>query len=244
MLTITILMAAIRDVAKTLGADDLAKRIQRNAIAFEDRRGNERLRIECGESTKDFFETYIQGGKADMAAAKPDTTEEYHIFATYAEIRKRIDEQMHGHASSSAKEDYLQKLWDKVGQLKVIRIKINSEDQAYEIFETVNARGLDLSVADLLKNLIFRKIKVKQSGEDPAMKMWSEIEQNVESADSQLTRFLRYYWLSKYSFVTERDLFKAIKQEVQDHGDFLRNLSDGSNMFNLLWCGPLLFRHT
>ncbi|MDH8153104.1 DUF262 domain-containing protein, partial [Klebsiella pneumoniae] len=36
--------------------------------------------------------------------------------------------------------------------LKVIYITVNDEDEAYTIFETLNARGLNLSYADLIKN--------------------------------------------------------------------------------------------
>ena len=34
-------------------------------------------------------------------------------------------------------------------------MKVLDENVAYEIFESTNARGLDLSIADLLKNYIF-----------------------------------------------------------------------------------------
>ena len=93
---------------------------------------------------------------------------------------------------------------NKLADLIVIRVVIESESDAYEIFETTNARGVDLSVADLLKNLIFRNMKVKVDKDD-AKETWQHIGSNVEaSGNGGLQRFLRYYWLSKQKFVQEK----------------------------------------
>ena len=41
-----------------------------------------------------------------------------------------------------------------VNYLKVILITVKNEDDAYTIFETLNARGMNLSFVDLIKNQI------------------------------------------------------------------------------------------
>jgi hypothetical protein len=125
----------------------------------------------------------------------------------------------------------LQDLRERIGNLQAINISINSEEDAYQIFETTNARNLELSVADLLKNLIFKKIKEK-GGKDLAKETWAEIVSNVEETDTDLKRFLRYFWISKYKFVTEKQLFKAIKREITKWDDFLDDLYNASVDYN------------
>lgn len=237
LLTLTILMAILRDTAKQIGESALANRIQRKALAVEDKRGSMKFTIACGESTKEFFENFVQSDRADMAKAEPKTTEEKHVKSAYAELSKRVIEGLDKLQTRTAKMEYIQGLWDKLSELKIIRIKINTEDEAYDIFETVNARGVELSAADLVKNLIFRTIRPSRSGADPARRMWNEIQENVEETDAQLTRFLRYYWLSKHAFVTERQLFRAIKRETHEYSDFLSDLAVSSRLFRKLVIG-------
>lgn len=45
-------------------------------------------------------------------------------------------------------------------QLLFILIKVEDEVNAYMVFETLNARGLELSSTDLLKNYLFSRIRV------------------------------------------------------------------------------------
>ena len=50
------------------------------------------------------------------------------------------------------------KILTRLEHMRIVKIEVSDEARAYEIFETVNARGADLTVADLLKNTIFREV--------------------------------------------------------------------------------------
>ena len=72
------------------------------------------------------------------------------IKQNYLFLRSKVEPALERYSGKSDKLKYLQKLRNKVSELPIIRIEIASEDDAYEIFETTNARGIDLSIADLL----------------------------------------------------------------------------------------------
>jgi uncharacterized protein with ParB-like and HNH nuclease domain len=222
LLTITIFISVLRDIAKELGASDVAERLQRQCIAFEDRRGEQSFRIECGDSTKAFFEKYIQSGKESISLSEPSTKEEQRIKSNHFDFHAKVTDELKKYSNKEDKLNYLQTLREKISDLLVIDIKIDNEEDAYEIFETVNARGVELSVGDLLKNLIFKKIKA-DGGRDIAKEMWSEIEENIEGTKTELKKFIRYYWISKYSFVTEKKLFREIKKEITDWSKFIED---------------------
>lgn len=114
-------------------------------------------------------------------------------------------------------------LREKISNLVVINIEIKNEDDAYEIFETTNARGVDLSVADLLKNLIFKKIRADEE-KDIAKEVWNDITTNIEETGTELKKYIRYFWLSKKSFVTEKRLFKEVKNKTTDWTELLNQL--------------------
>lgn len=233
MLTTTIFVAVLRDLMRELDQNQ-ANLIQNQDIAILDRKGNESYRVICGDSTKTYFEKYIQKTADNIFNSNPQTTEEIRIQKNYKYFHYNISEELKKKQNKEDQIKLLQELRDSVADLIVIEIEIESEEDAYEIFETTNARGVELSVADLLKNLIFKKIP-KKKDKDLAKELWTEIVNNVSATNTELKRFLRYYWISKYSFVTEKKLFKEIKRVITDWEQFLYDLYDASeNWFQLI----------
>ena len=102
----------------------------------------------------------------------------------------------------------------KVERLKVVRIGVGNPDDAYTVFESVNAKGAALTLADILKSLIFRRVK-KVGDEDIAQKQWDRIQANLDGTGFTLSRFIRYYWLSNFEFLTESKLYSAIKEKLE-----------------------------
>lgn len=233
MLTTTIFIAVIRDLLKDLDSKK-SELIQIQDVAILDRNGNESYRVTCGDSTKSYFEKHIQNTSSPIINSIPKTTEENRIKKNYLFFFNNISDELKKKPTKEDKIKYLQELRERVADLIVIEIEIESEEDAYEIFETTNARGVELSVADLLKNLIFKKIP-KKKDKDLAKDLWTEIVNNISATNTELKKFLRYYWISKYSFVTEKKLFKEIKKEITDWEQFLYDLYDASeDWFNLI----------
>ena len=96
------------------------------------------------------------------------------------------------------------------GNANVIVIEVGDEYDAFVIFETLNDRGLELAVADLVKNYLF-----SLAGErlEAFKKAWGEITLLIGSEN--LTPFLRHLWLSEYQFVRERDVYRDLRQKVK-----------------------------
>ncbi len=127
-------------------------------------------------------------------------------------------------------------------RVRVILVRVPDASDAYLIFETLNDRGLDLSMSDLLKNYIFASARDQIK---TVQKQWNDIVVRIE--DENLTQFLRHYWLSKYGVVRERDLYKAMKGKFQTKPqvlDLMNELVDAadkyaaiSNVDHQIWKG-------
>ena len=46
-----------------------------------------------------------------------------------------------------------------------------------------------------------------------------------------MRKFIRYYWISKYPFVTEKKLFKIITQKTTKHDELLCDLRESTLLF-------------
>lgn len=232
LLTVTILTAVLRDLAKGIDSKT-SELIQRQDIGIEDRDGYQSYRIECGDSAKQFFMNYIQSYNEKISYAIPKTPEEERIKGNYEFFHSKVENELNRIEINEEKLSYLKYLRNKLSSLIVIKIDIDGEENAYEIFETTNARGVDLSIADLLKNLIFRKIQA-QDDRDFAKEIWSDIVQNIHETGTELKRFIRYFWISKYQLVTEKHLFREIKRNVTNWQALLEDLWSASEWYNKL----------
>ncbi|MBB2742878.1 UNVERIFIED_ORG: hypothetical protein FHR35_002700 [Microbispora rosea subsp. rosea] len=121
-------------------------------------------------------------------------------------------------------------------KVRVGVVEVPTDADAYIIFETLNNRGADLTIADLLKNHIFGR-----SGDnlDKVREYWARSLGTLElsAADSKFTKFLRHYWSSKHGLVRERDLYSSIKKVVNSKSaalDFSIELSRAASKYAAL----------
>lgn len=96
---------------------------------------------------------------------------------------------------------------------KVVVLDVPDEANAYLIFETLNDRGLDLTIADLLKNYLFSRADKKI---DSVKQNWDRAlgALDIGDDDKLQTTFLRHYWSSRYGYTREKGLYRSIKQRV------------------------------
>ena len=62
----------------------------------------------------------------------------------------------------------------------VVVVKTDSFQSAYRLFNVLNARGLDLSNADLIKNHLFSKLTEHDPKRDELEELWVELEETAE----------------------------------------------------------------
>jgi hypothetical protein len=116
----------------------------------------------------------------------------------------------------------------------LIRTVVGSDTDAYIVFETLNDRGLDLSIADLVKNHLF---SVGRRRLDEMIGLWEQTTSYIVGLS--FARFLRHYWLSKHARVTERRLFTNIKEHLRaerldGHIKFATDLSTEASLYRSL----------
>lgn len=117
--------------------------------------------------------------------------------------------------------------------IDIVEIMADNYDDAYVIFETMNDRGVVLSPADLLKNYLFSKTPEGDHAE--VIKIWNRIINQV--GEKELLKFIRHYWISRNKKILARELFKAIKNyinEGRDIKEFLYELEQGAIIYRAI----------
>ncbi len=101
-------------------------------------------------------------------------------------------------------------------RLMFTKIVVQDSLNAYKVFETLNARGVQLSTPDLLKNYIFSVID--QNG-DVTEETLNELDEQWSTIVSQLgvqnfTDFTRYHHNFQEKAESKRQLFTTIKKQI------------------------------
>jgi len=108
-------------------------------------------------------------------------------------------------------------------QLLFILISVDDELNAYTVFETLNARGLELTTTDLLKNYLFSRIRVPADLE-AVQRRWQTLVATVDQA--RFPEFLRYHLLCEQPKVRSQRLFKLVRDRTKTPRDVFALLDD------------------
>lgn len=116
---------------------------------------------------------------------------------------------------------------------KVIFVRVADDSNAFVIFETLNDRGVELSIADLLKNYLFGR-----SGErvEESQFNWHKMLGALETVggDAVLLSYIRQTWSAENGITREKELFGAIKAKMTSEQaaiDFGKGLATNARLY-------------
>ncbi len=242
--TITLLLSATRDAFQELGFTHLANSVQK-LIEREDI--NSELRFVLDSETQyPYLQEQIQKHGA-KESAKPVGSDQQALKAAFDFLKTQIvqalsaidsDTTIAASKKSDTKKKKLIEVRDKVLRLQLITVQLDKDDDAYLIFETLNTRGKDLTVSDLVKNHLTRLLKPTHKDVDTTRDKWNSILDLFHNSEApiNINRFLHHSWLSRNVYTTEKKLFKEIKKSVNKASatQFLLQLVSDAQLYRQL----------
>jgi len=153
---------------------------------------------------------------------------------------------------------FLNEIRMKIAKMRMITFDVYEDLQAIQIFQQVNARGSKLTTSDLIKSLLFEKVVNKEKKQATREDLindidnkWSEMIDNIENEGEDgglapnfgeneilLNRFIRYSFISKYEFCTEKKLYLILSSYISekrlDSLEFLEFLKDSSASLKII----------
>jgi hypothetical protein len=231
--TTSLLLAAARDRFSSGGAEDYASSTQQDYLGKFDRRvGADRPKLILNTDDRAFYERKI----ILKEATQPINYSQRLLIDAYAYLSDRIDEFASSHGSDwRTKLNELVEWLDKGAQ--IVAIDVATEADAFLIFETLNDRGADLTVADLLKNYLFSKAENRL---DEVRDNWISTLVNLDIdrvGNQRFTSFARHMLSSKYGRTREREVYSRLKSIVSSPASsvsFAQELKDSSRLYDAI----------
>lgn len=191
------------------------------------------------ETSSEYLNFAIQSRKREGERSTKSEEEEKLKFAyTYFKEKlkeKNLKTEIKNNGEILKYVDLLKGIRGQVLKFKVIYITVSEIDEAYMIFETLNAKGKDLDSIDLIKNKIFQY--VKENSVDYAKERWNSITKKLCEREykSSMKMFYRHFWIGKYSNATEAKLYEQFNKKIimneESYKNFLNELENSSEYY-------------
>jgi len=175
-------------------------------------------KLELNITNNSFYTKYIvQFNTPPKAVLIKEDESNKKLYKAYNYFYKRLKEKLKNLNGQELAQYLTTTISDKI---KFIQIAVEDELNAYTLFETLNARGVELTSTDLLKNYLFSKIgdQTTNSGDYKViLEDWRYITNQIGT--KEFPNFLRYYINSKQPLVRHNALYKELKKDIKDYKD-------------------------
>lgn len=128
-------------------------------------------------------------------------------------------------------------------KLYVVCVPISEDDNAQKIFESINATGVKLTAADLIRNFLLMNLD-SDTQERYYAQYWRKIEENISADSKDLEMFFRMYLAIKtYTLVSRSAVYRSFVEWVEEQRiktDILfKELLDYSKIFYSINTAPI-----
>ena len=218
---LTMIFSAVRNVFLA-AHDDRADQIRMNFLGAKDyaRDAPIRPKLVLNKVNNERFMQYviqsenISNVKEALGRIRPTDSNKL-LLEAYLYFLDRVTTEASGLGTQS--DDFIVPLIDCLrSSLKLITIPVLTGEDANLFFESLNARGKELAISDLVKNRLFLEAGNEVSRAEP---LWEKME--IELARGFITDYLRHFWIAKKAdsknlIVREKQLYRLVVEEVRD----------------------------
>lgn len=239
--TTAILLAAIRDRLHDLSDQKLANKFEEQYLFHEKgfRNPVRRPTVRLNDTDDHFFQERVMGFGGRDKFKRPDMrTPSFRLIDDAAHIAASQVKEIVGTRKPNDQKGELDKWVNFIrDRARVIFIVVDDPADAFMIFETLNDRGLDLTVADLTKNYLF--MKTGKEHVDTAQDHWARMATTLAaSSDAEITKvYIHHLWSSFHGVTRDKELFRDLRDKYDNSTkalNFTKLLADTSTVYAAL----------
>lgn len=226
--TITLLVLAVVKRIKELGNGDENEKLRVQSLmdTYVGSRDSVTLeynnKLVLNRNNNDYYKDYIV--KLDRLRVSSMTATQKLMRGCFEFFDKKLKEDKFADYNGQQFAEFITYIVDN---LYFTRINVSDEMNAFRVFETLNARGVQLSSADLLKNYLFSLVdqsKPHASRIDTLEAKWAKLTNTIKT--EKLPEFIRYYWNISHKSIRSKEVFKAIRTGVIDEVEVFKIMDE------------------
>jgi hypothetical protein len=205
--TVTLLLAALRDICRERGREELAAEISETCLINTHKTGLDRYKVITRVGDREVLERIVEG----KPAIGPGGTR---LVGGVKFFTDKI------RALLANDPTDLERLKIAVtSRLSLVTITLEGENP-YEIFESLNATGLPLEESDLIRNYLFMQVPLAEQ-ESFQERSWSRLEATFAGRKGTVgvpTDFYRSYLMRSGGYSKQKQTYLDFRNEFQARG--------------------------
>ena len=228
LMTLSLLLGAIRNVAHEEGQEELAKEVHEYYLVHPLKKGEQHYRLLPKERDHDSYiaiinRTGVPVGRVTEAVG-------------YFEGKLATTE------PDNANPRRLRDLFDIVRQRLEFMCATLEAENAYNIFKSLNSTGVPLGQADLIRNFVFMHV-LPDDQEEFDRELWTPFEnrfarENGTLDEDRFSRFFRDFLMSAGKYVPPKDTFSTFEARYEATAfspkDLAKTLDEFSNFYEII----------
>ena len=206
--TIYVLLSILKDYAARQGQKMLSDEITETLLINKYKQGGDHYKFMPTQVDRKAFKSVIENEEYD-----PDNQ----IVQAWKYLQKKVK-------TSGFEIERIKKI--VTSNFSIVSITLDTNDNPYLVFESLNAKGRSLSQADLIKNYFFMRVDVSKQ-EEIYSRFWEPMQKNL---GDDLSEFIRHYMMRHGGNIRQTDVYYALKDEVSAENtiDYLTSLNEYS----------------
>lgn len=194
LITLTLLFAALYHVLckykEKIGEDEQAEIINlKKELTLKGKEGIELRLMPQSHNKDDYWFIFCDIGLVTLGSKKqPPHVKKRKLFKAFDYFKQEI-EKIYEQKGSGCVIEFL----DKLRNIILVKIEVENYTSAYILFESLNNRGMPLTVVDLIKNKFFTIMNSNKHNPD-LIRKWENLIENLGDNYSVQERFLRHYY--------------------------------------------------
>jgi hypothetical protein len=205
--TLNLIFSRLRDAVDEPAKSELGRRVlPRNALTGEE----ETPRLTLRHRDQNFFRRHVLAGEAVSEAVRNNIAKEQDA------PKQRIIENLETIDGFIAQQDQnTLKLFANylLSRVYVVFVTTASWQSAYRLFNVLNARGMALSNADLIKNMLFAQLGANAARSSDLDEAWLELEEQI--GIERLDQFLAHHRSSIVAVKARKALNEEFEPLIQ-----------------------------
>jgi len=204
--TSSILLVAVRNVARKMGQPDLADEIHQYYLVHPLKKGEQHYRLLPKERDHDSYLSLVTG------VGEPT--------GRMADALSYFEEQLSSYVTDAPER--LRSVFDTACQRFEFMCATLEAENAYNIFKSLNSTGVPLGASDLIRNFVFMHIAPEEQDEFDR-DLWGPLEDRFTRVDGTLdeerfSRFFRDFLMSGGRYVPPKDTFSNFESRYEATG--------------------------
>lgn len=197
LVTMFLIAHALRKISSDIGETEIANIISSSYLENSNAKSEYRFRLKPAVSDDDAYSLIAEQKFEELKGTDSK------IYESYCYIENALKEYI--------KKFSLMAVINAIRELYVVRIELDENDNAQQIFESINSTGEKLTAADLIRNYIMMN-KDNDKQETIYYAYWVELEKIFPESKS-MEEYFRFYLAAKdYLLISIKDLYDSFKE--------------------------------